>query len=105
MTGRDEWQPGLRVNSAPVRPPTRVDEVVITGRPFIVVLARDETDFREWCIASGVSERDRDVIYASDIGKLRGITHAKVLRCLRWYDHPDSDAIGEYARTLDQRSR
>lgn len=76
----------------------------MTGRPLIVVLAQDATDFREWCIASGLSEHDRDVVYASRPDKLRGITHAKVIRCLRWYHHPESEEIGALAHELE-RSR
>ncbi|MFJ2110639.1 hypothetical protein ACIOEX_01700 [Streptomyces sp. NPDC087850] len=70
---------------------------------LIAVLARDVREFEEWCRNSGISRRDREVIFISRWDKLRGLDNVKVIRCPRWGQHPDAGRIDELARILEDR--
>ncbi|MFJ5638681.1 hypothetical protein [Streptomyces sp. NPDC093223] len=105
MPDRSEWRPGLKTQPPPSRPPTRLTDTTAPERMLLVVLARDRGDFREWCVASGLSERDRDVVVASSPEKLRGITRAKIIRCPGWIEHEQAEEIRHYAHQIERRSR
>ncbi|MCD7440266.1 hypothetical protein K4B79_18805 [Streptomyces lincolnensis] len=81
------------------------DLTMRSERTILVVLAQDRAEFREWCAASGLSERDRDVVYADRLDKLRGIGRIKVIRCPRWHQHRNSTLLGQVAHELQQQSR
>lgn len=70
---------------------------------LIAVLARDVREFETWCRDSGISPRDREVVYISRWDKLRGLDNVKFIRCPRWDEHPDAEQIDELARRLEDR--
>ncbi|WP_329390294.1 hypothetical protein [Streptomyces sp. NBC_01716] len=70
---------------------------------LIAVLACDAREFETWCRNSGLSPRDREVVYISRREKLRGLDNVKVIRCPRWDQHPDAGRIDEFVRMLEQR--
>lgn len=70
---------------------------------LIAVLACDVREFEDWCRNSGLSPRDRDVVFVSRWDKLRGLNNVKFVRCPRWYEHPDANHIDQLARMLEQR--
>lgn len=74
------------------------------GRPILVVLAGSFNEFRAWCRDSGLRTDDPEVVYADGLRRLRGISHAKVIRCPRWYNHPEVGHMDEWARLMEQRS-
>ncbi|MET9445333.1 hypothetical protein [Streptomyces sp. NPDC006610] len=70
---------------------------------LIVVLARDAREFEDWCRNSGLSPRDREVVYISRWDKLRGLDNVKFIHCPRWHEHPDAGRIDEIVRRLEKR--
>lgn len=70
---------------------------------LIAVLACNFHEFEQWCRNSGLSPRDRDIVYISRWDKLRGIDNAKFIRCPNWDQHPDAGRIDEIVRMLEQR--
>lgn len=72
---------------------------------LIAVLAMDVYEFEEWCRNSGLSPRDRDVVFISRWDKLRGLDSVKFIRCPRWVEHPQALEIDEIVRRLEDRRR
>lgn len=70
---------------------------------LIAVLARDTREFEDWCRSSGLSPRDREVVYISRWDKLRGLDNVKFIRCTRWHEHPEAGQIDEIVRRLEDR--
>lgn len=70
---------------------------------LIAVLACDFREFEDWRHRSGLSPRDRDVVYISRWDKLRGLDNVKFIRCPRWDQHPDAGRIDEIVRRLEDR--
>lgn len=73
--------------------------------PLLLVLAATRRDFERWCLDSGLSRDDPEVVYADREAKLRGVIHIKVIRCRGWWEHPDADLIGRLADTIEQKDR
>ncbi|MFJ9038007.1 hypothetical protein ACIRF8_15610 [Streptomyces sp. NPDC102406] len=70
---------------------------------LIAVLACDYREFEEWCRNSGLSSRDRDVVFISRWDRLRGLDNVKFIRCPRWDQHPDAGHIDELVRRIEDR--
>lgn len=70
---------------------------------LLAVLARNHREFEDWCHSSGISPRDREVIYISRWDKLRGLDNVKFIRCPRWLEHPDVGRIDGIVRRLEER--
>lgn len=70
---------------------------------IIAVLARDVREFEDWCRTSGLSPRDRDIVFISRWDKLRGLDTGKFIRCPRWHEHPEAGQIDEIVRRLEER--
>lgn len=70
---------------------------------LIAVLARNYGDFQAWCHNSGLSPRDREIVFISRWDRLRGLDNVKFIRCPRWDQHPDAGRIDEIVRRLEDR--
>ncbi|MFF5984395.1 hypothetical protein ACFY78_36690 [Streptomyces olindensis] len=70
---------------------------------LLVVLASGYDEFRRWCQGSGLSPRDPDVVFVDRWDRLRGLTDVKIIRCPRWYAHPDADRIEQAVHSIEQR--
>lgn len=74
-------------------------------RPILAVLASGYDEFRRWCMDSGLSIRDPEVVFIDRPERLRGMTDVKFIRCRDAWKHPRLIEIEEVVQLIVQRRR
>jgi hypothetical protein len=68
-----------------------------------VVLAGNYREFLRWCQENEVNPRDRSVVYASDVSRVRGLGLIRVETYGAWHRRQDGYDIFFYLRAVEKR--
>uniref|UniRef100_A0AAU3IC52 Uncharacterized protein n=1 Tax=Streptomyces sp. NBC_01393 TaxID=2903851 RepID=A0AAU3IC52_9ACTN len=69
----------------------------------LVVLAGNYREFTYWCHENGRNPRDRNLIYASEISRIRGLGPIRYITYGTWYMRRDSLEMHTYLIHLERR--
>jgi hypothetical protein len=68
-----------------------------------VVLAGNFREFKFWCMENNVNPRDRNVIYASEPHRIRGLGPIRYVLYGTWYSRRDAWEMLDYLKHLEKR--
>jgi hypothetical protein len=71
----------------------------------LVVLAGNYREFIHWCYENERNPRDRNLIYASEMYRLRGLGPVRYITYGTWYMRRDAYEMADYLKYLEERER
>jgi hypothetical protein len=73
------------------------------SEPRLVVLAGNYREFQFWCYENERNPRDRNLIYASEWYRLRGLGPVRYITYGTWYMRRDAWEMKSYLEYLERR--
>jgi hypothetical protein len=74
------------------------------SEPRLVVLAGNYREFLFWCRENNRNPRDQNLIYASEMHRIRGLGHIRVLTYGTWADRgPQAWEMYDYLKHVEKR--